>query len=224
MKYRNMAVAVCTLGMGLLQLQNAVAEKGLFDGGGLFDEIGKSLDDAGKELDKAKPLIDQQGKDLQETIDKSVKDGFLNLQSITDEVDSAVKDLKGELDGILSDENIKNLESFLDGLDDQALESIKEGILEELEKKLDLAKNQVDEVIPILKNEIDKRGKMLEEALSDGQANFKDFKKESKTLLQETLKSLDDVLTPEQLQKFENFSSDSLKRIGKLFKELKIGA
>lgn len=217
-----LTTAACILGLVMSPVQEVAAQKGLFDDGGLFDEIGKGLDDAGKELDNAKPLIDQKGKDLKKLVDENVKDGFLNLQSINDEIESTVDDLKGELDDVLSDENIKNLESFLDGLDEQALESIKDGILEDLKEQLELTEDQVDKAIPILKSEIDKRGKMLEQFLTDKKKGFKDFKKQSAGLLQETLKSLDDVLTADQLKEFKEFGREAQKRIRDLFKELKI--
>lgn len=181
----------------------------------LLSGLEKELNLAEEKISAIAPVIEKESKNLLETIDKNVAKGFLEFQSLSKEVDGVIDTTKKELDQYLSSEEFKQLETFWDKLNNDTVGTIRDLLVDELAKRLDLSSDQIKKAYPILKEDMMKQGELLKQVLDQGTMSFQEFKQEDATLWQETKKRLGTVLTPQQLKEFDKWQQDVLGEIDK---------
>ena len=137
------------------------------------------------------------------------------------EVEQKVDAFKKELDTVLSDKNIQELANFLENLDENMIGAIRQEIINRAAKRLDLTPEQLEKVVPILGEELDKRGALLEKFLKQGPEALNAFNLENDKLRQDMNARLAKILTPKQMQGVEQWQTEVGGKIDKLFQEKK---
>lgn len=187
----------------------------------LLSDIDKELNLAKDKLSELDPILEKKSDELLELVDKEVDKGFLALDSLNKEVEQKVDGLKKELESVLSDKNLQELANFLANLDENMIATIRQEIINQAAKRLDLTPEQLEKVAPILGVSLDKRGKLLEEFLKQGPEALEAFNLDNDKLRQDMNARLTKILTPKQMQGLEQWQTEVGGKIDKLFQEKK---
>jgi hypothetical protein len=172
---------------------------------------------ADQELSEAKKVIEEKSQDFQKLIDKEVDEGLVKLDVFKKELDGKIKSLQEDLGTLLSEEKLKELKEYLEGFDAKVISSIRGEIIAKLAERLKVSPEQLEQLAPILQDELSKRGDLLEKFLTQGPGQFEAFQKENDVLWQGTLSRVKDILTPQQVQELEAWRSELREKIRQSF-------
>lgn len=223
MRIRNralLAALITVFGTALAFGEAEPTAKERFSVDRLMEGLDKELQSLEQELSKLKPVVEQKSREFQQLIDTKAKQGFMELQSLSRELDDVVGGFQKELDNVLSDEQMQKAIGFLENLDGEAIAGIRDEILGRLEDRLKVAEGEWDKIRPVLEGELKKQGELLKNALQEGVAGLERFKGENGKLWEETSGKLDDVLNSDQMKSLEAWQGEVGRNIERLFKGL----
>ena len=205
----------------LLSASDGLAQRKKFLSDNLRSDIDKELNLAKEKLSELDPIIQEKSDELLSFIDTEVEKGFLTLDSLSKEAEQKVDELRKELDVVLSDKNIQELTNFLNNLDENMIETIRQEIVNKAAKRLDLDPEQLKKAAPLLISGLDSQRKLLGKFLEQGLGAFDEFVVENDKLLEEMNSGLAKILTPKQMEDLELWETEVSGKIGKLFRAMK---
>jgi hypothetical protein len=200
----------------------AHGEEAKFDSEKLFSELEKQLRLSKEELDRLKPelekALESKSKELKKTIDRMVEEGYVELESAQKDLEKASEEAKDKLDEALNSEQVTELKAFLEKLDEEALEEARREIIADLERFLELTGEQVRELEPVIREQLEKLSDLLSRFMKDSGRALEEFRRDYEDLSRETKKRLEKALDPSQLEKLEKHLEETGEKIqGKLF-------
>jgi hypothetical protein len=161
----------------------------------------------------AMPSIEKKAKDVWEDIQGEVGKGYLELQSLTNNVNDAVAELGQELRGLVSSNDMAAVQNFLDGIDAKAIAAVIDGLAAAALAELNVPMAKLDEVSSILSEDIKERASLLEKHLESGKDVLKDFGADNEKLFDTTSSKLEGLLSPEDLKQLKAWFDETGKKI-----------
>lgn len=174
-----------------------------FDADKMLSDLEQQLKLSGDALAELKPAIDAKSAELKENINNSVEQGFMELGALSEQLDAASKDAQAKLQEALTSDEMKQLKEYLSKIDREAIESIRDSLVAELEKFLKLTEAQIADLRPVLEDAFNRLGEMLDRLASEGSRSLEQFKNEYEGLNVDLKKKLAETLDGEQLKSLE---------------------
>ena len=187
---------------------------------GLMGELEKQLQTTSEEVSKLEPAIREKKDQLNQSIEKSLEQGFVELESLLTDMQSASDEAESKIRESLDSDQVKEMKAFLERLDADTLESIKDLLVQEITDFLKLTSEQIERVTPIIKEDLAKRSEVLQKLLRQTSANFSEFARENDALREQSREKLKQILDDIQLDKLDRQQDEVAEKIHKrLFPE-----
>lgn len=186
-----------------------------FDSQKLLSDLEKKLQHSSDEFAKLKPEIDAKSKDLQKSINESIDRGFLELEKMSGKLDEATKETEKRVKEFLSSEEYRQFKETLNKVDKQAIEDAKTKLVEEMSSLLELTEAQAEKMKPILEESVTELGEMVDQLKDQGIKGVEEFKREYERMVDDLREKYEQVLEPDQLDKFEKYNEERKQEIGK---------
>ena len=191
-----------------------------FDAEKMLSELEQQLELSSDALAKLKPAIAAKSAELKTSINQSLEQGFMELSALSQQLDAASIEAQTKLQEALSSDDMKQLKEYLSKIDGDAVTSIRDQLVAELEKFLKLTEGQVAKLKPVLEDAFNQLGEMLDRLAQQGTLSLETFKKEYEGLNLELKQKLAETLDGEQLKSLEMHRDELKESINKaLFSE-----
>jgi len=179
----------------------------------LLSELEKQIELSGDKLSKMKPALDAKSKELEKSIQESVEKGFVELRAFSGKLDSASKQAEQSLKDALNGEEMKKLKDFLDNIDREAIDKVKDELVAELTKLLQLTEDQIKKLKPALKQSMDDLVAMIDRLVAQGKQGLETFKKDYEEFNNKLKKRLSKELNKEQIKKLDKNQEELREKI-----------
>lgn len=203
------AAAVILLPLGVW------AGEGKFDSEKMLSDLEKKLAMSKEEIAKLKPVLESKSREIKGVVSDTVDQGFAELESMAKGLEAASEKAEKQLKEVLNSEQVKELKAYLGKLDKEALEEVREGLVEEMTALLELSGKQVAELKPILEEQFDRMSALLAGFAKDTGRAYEEFRKEYAAIAWETRNRLEKALDPAQLEKLEKRMEETREKIHK---------
>ena len=195
---------LCAATMVALVLTSPVdADREQFDADKMLSDLESELKLSGEKLNKLKPALDTKSEELKKSIHESVDEGFMQLENLSTQLDAASKEAEAKLKEALSSEEIQQLKDYLNKIDGEAINQIRDELVAQLSEFLKLTEDQIAKVKPILEDSFNQLGEMLDQLAREGGKSLEKFKSQFDQLNQELKQKLRDNLNPEQIKSLD---------------------
>ena len=185
-----------------------------FDADKMLSELEQQLQLSSDKLSKLKPALDAKSAELKKSINASVEKGFMEFDALSGQLDTATSEAEAQLKDALSGEEMQKLKDYLGKIDRDAIASIQQGLVEELEKFLKLTEDQIAKLKPVLEDAFKQLSEMLERLAREGNKTLDQFKQEYTTLNTDLKQKLADTLDGEQLKSLDAHRDELREGIG----------
>ena len=185
-----------------------------FDADQMLLELEQQLQLSGDKLSKLKPALDAKSAELKNSINASVEKGFMELEALSGQLDSATREAEAKLKEALSGEEMQKLKDYLGKIDRDAIASIQQSLVEELEKILRLTEDQIVKLKPVLEDAFRQLSEMLERLAHEGNKTLDQFREEYKKLNTDLKQKLVETLDGEQIKSLDAHRDELRAGIG----------
>ena len=185
-----------------------------FDADKMLSELEQQLQLSSDKLSKLKPALDAKSVELKKSINASVEKGFMEFDALSGQLDTATREAEAQLKDALSGEEMQKLKDYLGKIDRDAIASIQQSLVEELEKFLKLTEDQIAKLKPVLEDAFKQLSEMLERLAREGNKTLDQFKQEYTTLNTDLKQKLADTLDGEQLKSLDANRDELREGIG----------
>lgn len=191
-----------------------------FDADKMLLELEQQLELSSDKLAKLRPAIDAKSAELKKSINATVEQGFMELDALTQQLDAASKEAETKLKEALSSDEVQQVKEYLSKIDGDAIATIRDQLVAELEKFLKLTEDQIAKLRPVLEDAFNQLGEMLDRLAQEGTRSLERFKMEYEGLTVDLKQELADTLDGEQLKSLEMHRDELRQSINKaLFSE-----
>ncbi len=210
-------VIVKSMLVAFLLISPASAASNAFDTEKMLSDLEQQLQLSREKYNKMKPqleqTIEQKSRELKETVDKQVKEGFVELESMSKKLDAASDEAKRNLEKALNSDEIMQLKNFLASIDEEAIRDARERLLDELTRQLELTADQLDKLKPILRDYMTQASELLEQFTKGGKRAFEEYREKYDVLANDAKESTKDILNSDQMKKLEEQLIETRDRI-----------
>lgn len=210
-------VIVKSMLVAFLLISPASAASNAFDTEKMLSDLEQQLQLSREKYNKMKPqleqTIEQKSRELKETVDKQVKEGFVELESMSKKLDAASDEAKRNLEKALNSDEIMQLKNFLASIDEEAIRDARERLLDELTRQLELTADQLDKLKPILRDYMTQASELLEQFTKGGKRTFEEYREKYDVLANDAKESTKDILNSDQMKKLEEQLIETRDRI-----------
>ena len=189
--------------VAMLFLSPAYAEREQFDADKMLSDLESQLNLSGEKLDKLKPAMDAKSEELKKSIHESVDEGFMQLENLSTQLDAASKEAEAKLKEALSSEEMQQLKDYLNKIDGEAINQIRDELVAQLSEFLKLTEEQLAKVKPILEDSFNQLGELLDQLAREGGKSLEKFKSQYDQLNGELKQKLNDNLNPDQIKSLD---------------------
>lgn len=189
-----------TVMLGVLYAASALAGEEEFDADKMLADLETQLKLSSDKLSELKPALDAKSAELKKSINESVEKGFMQLEALSGQLDAASKEAEKKLSEALNSEEMQQLREYLNNIDGQAMEEIRQQLVAELTEFLKLTEAQIQQLKPALEEAVDRLGKMLDELAREGQKSVEAFRRRYDQLSKELEQKIKDTLDSEQFE------------------------
>ena len=197
----------------LLAINLAFAESDEFSTDRMMKDLEEQMKLSSEKLEEMRPALEQKSRELEQEINKTVEKGFVELQSLSDQLESASKDAEKKLEEALNSEEMKALQDYLNSIDEQTIADIEKKLAEALTEFLALTEDQIDKIIPILQDGFEQLAELLDRLEKEGRKNLESFAEDFEELNRELKDRLDESLNGDQLEKLEKHREELKNKI-----------
>jgi len=211
-------------GLAAIMLPLAYAQNEQFNTDKMLEDLERQLRLKQEEYEKLKPELEQalqaKSKVLKQSINEAVDKGFVELESLSKDLDAATEEAKVKLEQALNSEQMQELKAFLNRLDKDAIEAAYQRLVDELTELLALTQDQHEKIGPVIKQALEKQAELLAQFAQDTGKKFEQFRKEWETISNDTRRQLKDALDPGQMEKMDRHIEKIREKIrNEVFKE-----
>ena len=210
-------VIVKSMLVAFLLISPASAASNAFDTEKMLSDLEQQLQLSREKYNKMKPqleqTIEQKSRELKETVDKQVKEGFVELESMSKKLDAASDEAKRNLEKALNSDEIMQLKNFLASIDEEAIRDARERLLDEQTRHLELTADQLDKLKPILRDYMTQASELLEQFTKGGKRAFEEYREKYDVLANDAKESTKDILNSDQMKKLEEQLIETRDRI-----------
>lgn len=197
----------------LLAAAPALGATDEFDTDRLIENLQEQLELSSDKLSELRPALDAKSRALKESIHQSVDQGFMQLDALTERLDTASKEAEEKLRSTLNSEEMQKLKEQLQKIDRDAIRETRDRLVAELAEFLALTEAQLAELKPALDSAFDELSTMLRSLASEGNRNLDQFRERFEQLTEELKQSLRNVLDGEQIELLETHRDELREKI-----------
>ncbi|MEA1889127.1 MAG: hypothetical protein U9N50_05025 [Pseudomonadota bacterium] len=183
----------------------------------MMSDLEKKLRLSSEKFEEMKPdlekTLQKKSKDLKSSINEQVEKGFVELESMSKKLDKASVEAKSNIEKALNSDQVKELKSFLAGIDEEAIKEAQEKLLDDLTKQLELTADQLEKLKPILRDYMVQASELLKQVSKEGSNAFDKYRDESEVLAKDMKSRLQKALDSEQMKKLEKQLKDVSDKI-----------
>ena len=183
----------------------------------LESQLAKSLDDSSQRIEELQPALrsalDEKSQEINNQLEKSMDRGFVELESMNKQLREASESAIDQLDEVMSSDEVKELQSFLQQLDEDAVQESMSRIGAQLSEFLELTGDQLAELKPLVEEFIQQQSEVLQEFLKNSEKDFAKFRKELEKSGESVKQRMGDILSEEQKDKLRKHEEDISERI-----------
>jgi hypothetical protein len=210
-------IIVKSMLVAFLLISPASAGSNAFDTEKMLSDLEQQLQLSREKYNKMKPqleqTLEQKSRELKETVDKQVKEGFVELESMSKKLYAASDEAKRNLEKALNSDEIMQLKNFLASIDEEAIRDAREKLLDELTRQLELTADQLDKLKPILRDYMIQATELLEQFTKGGKRAFEEYREKYDVLANDAKESTKDILNSDQMKKLEEQLIETRDRI-----------
>ena len=203
----SMLVYLCTTAWTVFAAENE------FQPAQLLADLKARLNLSQEQIAQVRPIMQEQSQALRELIEKYQGQGFVGMRSLKNELEQLREETNKQLEPILSAEQMRELTAFHEELQAQFHEKLRDRIISGLMQQLGVTQEQADQMLPILRENLQKRRELIEKYQGQGPAGFRSFRKENQELQQQLEQQLGSFLTVEQFQKYRELQQRVQERM-----------
>jgi len=196
--------AVVVLAMAGEILKQAVAHKladGFrFEAEKLLVYLEQRLSLTAEQLAEMRPVAVTIADSLNNTLETWAVEGFVDFESLSRDLAPLAAEARSALKQVLDSDQWEAFDAFLASLNEEALEAIRNSLVERLAATLELREDQTEKLKPVLRQHVEKLGALLSGVVSGSGTSFEAFAAEYAELRSETRGKLKDVLDADQLR------------------------
>ena len=179
----------------------------------MISELEKQIDLSKDKWDQLKPELDQKSQEMQQSMHESIEKGFAEFGKMSDKFDQMSKEAEAKAKEMLSSEEVKKLQEFLQEFDEEAIRETKEKMVAELTAILEVTEEQAEKIKPVLEDSFDKLSSTLESLAAEGAKGLATFQKEFEKLSENLRSQLDELLDEQQIDRFDQFNEERKETI-----------
>ena len=184
-------------------LKQAVAHRLLeglrFDGERILSLLDQRLNLTNAQRAQVKVVAEKISQSLNEAIEKWAEEGYVDLNSLSEDLKPVGEEAKTLLIDILDTQQMQEFEAFLTSLDEEAVDTIRTTLVARLADTLDLSDEQRDKLRPILRQHLEQVAELLDDFINNPERSIEDFKADYQALQSNTRQNLQELLDAEQL-------------------------
>jgi hypothetical protein len=190
-----------------------LAEGFSFEPDKLLSYLEQRLSLTGEQLDGMRPVAVTITDALNKTLDTWSEQGFVDLHSLGDDLLPVADEARSALQQVLDTGQMEEFEAFLANLDEEALEAIRNSLVEKLAVALKLREDQVKKLKPILRQHVEQLGTLLSGFAGASDRSFEEFSASYDMLRNETRDKLKDVLDADQFRRLTAQQDEIRERV-----------
>jgi hypothetical protein len=170
-----------------------------------------------EKMAKLKPELDATSEKLKTMIHEAVDKGFVQVEEFNKRFEEVSKETELKVKEFLTSEEYEKFKDYFANIDKQAMQEAKDKIVEDLNTILELSEEQIDELKPILEENVVKMNKMLATLTKEGAKSWAEVAGKYDEMSKELKEKLQEILDSKQLEKLDKYKKE--KR-GKLQQDL----
>ncbi len=208
-----MRTLLIAAGVAALVAAPAQAQEEPFDTEKMIEALDERLKLTHEELEKMKPALELKSRELKSSISESLEQGFAEFEELSREFDIAAQRVQEQLQDALDGQEMQELRGYLERLDAEALESIRQALLEEMTNALELTQEQIEKLRPVLLENLERLSELLRRFAAQTEKSFADFRRDYEQLQEQTRRRLEESLDADQIEAFEKRQEELRERI-----------
>ena len=208
-----MRTLLIAAGVAALVAAPAQAQEEPFDTEKMIEALDERLKLTHEELEKMKPALELKSQEFRNSISESLEQGFAEFEELSREFDIAAQRVQEQLQDALDGQEMQELRGYLERLDAEALESIRQALLEEMTNALELTQEQIEKLRPVLLENLERLSELLRRFAAQTEKSFADFRRDYEQLQEQTRRRLEESLDADQIEAFEKRQEELRERI-----------
>lgn len=155
-----------------------------------------------EQRERVRSILEQQSRDLRAAIDALREQGFLTLGSLPELFAPVLSRARRELAEVLRDEQMGQIETVFETLQQATTEEIRAAIVDESSRRLVLRPKQSERLRPLLLDALRERSQLPTRLAATPDLTFDEFRAELRVLQEATRQRLQETLDHEQAAAF----------------------
>ncbi len=184
-----------------------------FDGVKMMSELESELDLSGEKKSQLESTIHSKSDELKKSIHGAVDKGFVELEALSRRLGGVSKEAEKKVREILNSEEMLKLKAYLNKIDEEAIVEVKNRLIQDISKFLDLTDDQVQKLKPVLEESFSQLGEMITELGEHGSKSWDEFKLQYEQFSKELREKLQDSLDSEQMKKLDRYNEEKMEKI-----------
>ncbi|MEN8190040.1 MAG: hypothetical protein ABFS19_09360 [Thermodesulfobacteriota bacterium] len=165
------------------------------------------------QLTEIRPIVRNFSRELLETIQTQVKQGFVEPGELVAQLDRSMTNLRTQLQTVLDEAQYREVENLIETVREKGVELARSAVATQLTKRLAITAEQLRQVRPDIENLLVELSGRLEEFSSNPERSFEDFQVVYETVTERFRSRLAEKLQPEQMAQLETLFTEVLDRI-----------
>jgi hypothetical protein len=166
-----------------------------------------------EQREKARPAVESVSEALAATIDAWVEQGFVDRESLSEQLAPLLEKIKVRLADTLDSEQVQALQSSLARLEEDAVEVIRFAVIEMIFERLGVTPEQAEQLRPMLRENLAEMSKLLSSFAAKPDRSFEEFKVACDELRDSLRARLRNVLDADQLKALITLQDELVERI-----------
>lgn len=194
-------------------VESSFAQERAFEPGQILSDLKARLQLTEEQIAQLRPIMQNHSDRLRALIEQYKGQGITGLKSLQEELAPLRDEVNTRLGPILTETQKQELQAFYEELRDTVNETIRERIIAELSERLELAEEQAEQLLPILRDNIEQRRELVEKLREQGRDGFQAFREGYQALQETTTERMKAILNAEQLRKIEAYQEELREKI-----------
>ena len=203
--------------LSLFLFSSVSADSKDFDSEKMLSDLEQQLQLSREKYEQMKPeleqALEQKSRELKATINETVEEGFVELESMSKKLGAASVEAKSNLEKALNSEQVQELKAFLASIDEEAIRDAREKLLNELTKQLELTAEQLEKLKPILRDYMVQASELLKQVSKDSTDAFNEYSEKYQLLAKDAEARMKDILDSEQMNKLKQQIEDVRNKV-----------
>ncbi len=185
--------------------------------GDLESQLQTALDQSSQRMEELQPALrdalNEKSQVINDQLEDAMNRGFVQLDEMQANLDEATSNALDQLEAVMSSDEMAELQSFMDQLDEDAVQESFARIGDQLTAFLDLTQQQVQEIRPVVQDFLQRQAETLREFMQQSGGELDALKKRLQETGDDTRERLRSLLTDEQVQRFRDHQDEITERM-----------